>query len=523
MKKRLYITLFISFILLVLTSCSLSILDDGSSIKVNSKKLNYEVSAATYSNIEKTKSNCLNYLDVNYDKFEESVYEYIYYLYVVVDSMKKANVSYGIAGSSSAYSNYETLYNKYLELYKWYKSLLAKIKNSSFKDKFFEGYSEAEINEMCETYPDRYYELESKIDSLQNEFQALSNEEMINKAPSYIVTLVSLCNEEAKLLGYNNYLEYAYSNIYERDYTYEESSVFSNYVKEYIVPYAISLKESISTNNFSYSEKSALNTILDTDFDSNYDLMLDYATSMGNTYLKQYKYLINRGYLYKSTSSSGHSGAYTNYFTLEQEGVILLGYGYADNYSFIHEFGHYLTYNLVKSSPCFDVAEVESMGNEMMFTSYLINNYDMSDKAKEYLGKYKQCDFLTTSIYASVVNDFTIECFTKDDLTESDISTIYYNVLDSYGGYDYITTAYPSIKNYCYYTVVPQPGYYISYSVAGIESILLYKIAESSFINAKEIYLNIVNYNTSLSGISILTNAGLSDPFSEDTFKSIVS
>lgn len=160
------------------------------------------------------------------------------------------------------------------------------------------------------------------------------------------------------------------------------------------------------------------------------------------------------------------------------------------------------------------------MGNEMLYTSYLINNLELTSDRLEYLKVYKEYEMLYTLIECCYVNELTIACFKEDSLTEEKVVELHDEILQTYGSE--FSNLFVGLSNYPYYTIVPQPCYYISYSVAALEVLDLFKISLNDFENGKTTYLNIVNKSECNSG-SEWISTGLCDPFSEDSFKYLIS
>ena len=81
-----------------------------------------------------------------------------------------------------------------------------------------------------------YTALKDRNNAIETEVLALSNPANGNDLPLLYAEFVENNNKMAALMGYDNYLEYAYENVYGRDYTYEEAGQFADYVKTYLSP-----------------------------------------------------------------------------------------------------------------------------------------------------------------------------------------------------------------------------------------------------------------------------------------------
>lgn len=516
MKKILYTFIILSLFVLGLCSCDLV----NTRIYTNKNELGYSMSSSDFTDMDEYRDNAIAQIDLDYDKFYNNYYYFSVYYFYLVDTMSETYVYYGLNGNSKYLTEYQSYYQKYQNYSKDRKNIIKLVANSTFKNKFFEGYTEEEILDLTKDTPDEVYTLEVEINNLQKEFQALSDNEMVTNGPKYIVSLVDKCNKLAKLQGYNNYLEYAYKEEYGRYYTYEDSLTFANYIKEYLIDYTIDTYNTLSSLKYSVDTYSYSSYISDT-FTSNSKTLMKYAIEMGDEYLSNYKYLISKGYLYVA-ESGGYSGAYTSYYYLEDQPFMMLGDGYSSSNTFIHEFGHYLNAKINGwGETNYDLAETQSMGNEMIYTTYLLNNLALTSSTQDYLKLYKEYDMLYTLIECSYVNELTVRCFLEDNLTEERVVALHDEVLSGYGG-SRITNIMKGLSNYPYYTIVPQPCYYISYSVAALEVLDLYKISLKDFNTGKSTYLSAVK-TEGCSSSSDWLNMGLCDPFSEDSFKNLVA
>jgi hypothetical protein len=92
-----------------------------------------------------------------------------------------------------------------------------------FREFFFEGATEEEINAFLfdsnALADEEYTKLKNRNDAIELEFNGLSNPESSSNVPELYAEFVKNNNAMAIRLGYANYLEYAYENVYDRDYT----------------------------------------------------------------------------------------------------------------------------------------------------------------------------------------------------------------------------------------------------------------------------------------------------------------
>ena len=141
----------------------------------------------------------------------------------------------------------EELEQRYNDMQTYYTDLVAKFYSlsqpwydSKFREFFFEGATEEEINAFLfdsNAYAnEQYTALKNRNDEIELEFNALSNVTAGTTVPELYAEFVANATDIAEILGYDNYLEYAYENVYDRDYTYQDAAQFVEYVKDHLVP-----------------------------------------------------------------------------------------------------------------------------------------------------------------------------------------------------------------------------------------------------------------------------------------------
>ena len=79
-------------------------------------------------------------------------------------------------------------------------------------------------------------------------------------------------------------------------------------------------------------------------------------------------------------------------------------------------------------------------------------------------------------------------------------------------------------KDYWKYVALENAGYYISYAVSLIPSISLYSIANEDLDKGIDSYLDICKYSfADKDYLTALSDAGLYNPFSEESFVQIIA
>ncbi len=446
------------------------------------------------------------------------------------------NINYA-AGDDSAYDKYLYFQGIIEEVAKWQEALYPKMYESEYKDQFFSGYTEEEIQELLNSAkPDEYYEIENKQEALRKQYNDLSRSEKDNGVYDIYLSLVKNYKDEATLLGYDNYLQYAYKGIYEREYTPEEVETFNTYVKDYIVPMMFEVKESSSQaiNELSSDEKQKLYEFQTTNFNQMTGTIKAYGTFVGDAFEKNLDYALNKGYIKYGGSNCNIDGAFTTYLYMDKldQPIMYFGPSYLNTMTFIHEFGHYNNFFVNKKQGLsYDLAETHSQGDEMLFLAWLDRNDDSySDKVMEAIRLTEVYDALTTIVLATMVNQFEYSCYTsEEELTKESLDNLYKAAGDSLGGYDDIVSCVYGANEHIDYwklVAVENAGYYISYAISKIPSLEIYSMARENLSLAKSVYKKTytLDSNSKLDTsdfLKVLNYAGLYSPFDEEAFKLI--
>lgn len=518
-KKILYLTIFLS-LLLSLSSCHIVL----PHLNNTDSKLEFSFTSNDKERISKYQNEVEEYLNgTNYNKFYNSMSSFLVELYKVATYRSQAYIKYSMYPTTENNTTLTEL-NEYLtELSSWQIKTYKKIYNSSFKSTFFSDYTDEEVLEMIgKDVPEGYKELEKENDELlakydQLDYTSSEVEEIYRK-------LVTNYKKEAELYGYDNYLNYAYKEMYDREYSYSIIENYSDYVAKYIIPL---YKEKITLFNNYYNNAStnSSNTLYYyvkgsyTSFKSEFE---SYANAMGSNYYKTYNQFWNNGYYFLGTNAS-QEGAYTLYLYGLSQPACYFGPGYQNISTVVHEFGHYYSMNVCGGNEgSFDLAETESQGNELLFLAYLDNNNKLLNESLTLIKNYQLSEALQTVILANLVNDFEKYVYQAESLTLLDFDTLFKNLCNKYGGYDTLKELFGGdFYTYWRRVCLDNPLYYISYSVSLIPALSLYQMALNDFNSAKNSYLSIVDNSDDLTFVENVTNAGLNSPFSEESFISI--
>ena len=424
------------------------------------------------------------------------------------------------------------------------------IYNSMYRDFYYYGMTEQEIQafllESDAVSNPEYKTLVDRNTEIELEFNAISNPKTNDKVLELYSEFVSNNKRIAELMNYSNYLEYAYENVYSRDYTYQDVSVVAQYVKSYlsgafgdVYNSFISMRGKLSAEDSQavYNQNTAsffssmesnrhLNDYIDLmAFTSNPDKQVSFSDELNK--------LMGDGNLFRGT----YQGAYVTTLMDIQVPIAYFSAGYDTPSTVAHEFGHYMNevYNGTNEdlSQSFDLLEMHSQGNELVFMAYL--QEVLPEGGFEYYENYQLLNMLMTVISALAVDTFEQAIYTDTykgtygktimedgKITSDEYDMLYRGILTDFGVKDYQDIGF---GGYWRYVTISAPCYYVSYSISALSVLQLYAdVEERGFEATKESYLKLFTYtdeNIEMTTEEVLEYAGLHSFTEEELYVSI--
>lgn len=432
----------------------------------------------------------------------------------------KSKINYHMEQSTSNKNTYEKLYSYYLDFHTWRLLLIKDIEASAYRNDFFKDYTEEEItkliNDINESVNKEADEISLNIEKNNTKFNSLSQEERKKEAPSILKDQMILNNSLANVKGFNSYFDYV-NNLYGRDFSIDDIHTLTTNVKEYLVPLLYKYQALFTVEKLKQDEsyKKFVYTLID-NFHKNKDYLDGYAEFLGDTYLKNFNMLFKTGHYFTSNLDNSYNIAYTTSF-YDGSYYMYFGKDYQGIFTFVHEFGHYNAF-LNNTSSSLDVYEIQSQGNEMLFLSYLMNNYDEGWVKTLYY--YTIYDILTTIINASIITDFELYIYQNNILDSLLYDKIFKEIVSTYGEYDTLNKVI-YIEDYWHYPTICSSGYYISYAVSAVAALSLF-IDSNDVELVKNEYISL--YKTKTDGIkSVCEELGLRSPFDSNSYIMIQS
>lgn len=525
----------------------------------------------TFSDADKERINAAYQAVVdNLGKIPEAEFEDLFLAYdselsYIVTQYQVSNVLYSVYNNEEYSKRFENVANFYNEHVSKYYGLFRSVYDSEYRDEFFAGWPEEEIKQVlaiADSYgKDEYIEINNQIDALLLEYNSIVATASATKLTSLYKELVELNNQLAELSGYDNYMDYAYEVVYERDYTPADVAEMRQYVKKYIRP--ILNKLLISTPSSVYLDGTIVQALVDASVFPQKDIVQDpeiskLATDIVGSYLKElysdkYANTIDYFYYAEELFKNGNyyigskSGAFTYWIPSLDKAVLYFSdtnesgsYSYQNAFTFLHEFGHY--YNGIYNhglSLSMDHDETQSQGDEMLFLAWLgqeANNYLYNGNGYTYLWKNQLVDILFTICASTAVDEFEQAVYT-DNYKGQSVKDNYSNYQDLF---EEIIAEYNRYINPVYwsYVVFENAGYYISYAMSALPSVEIYVKGMEDFASAKESYFMLYTFADDTTGTyvsideygnkeviatyqEILNYCGLQGPFQEELYTTL--
>ena len=424
--------------------------------------------------------------------------------------------------------------------------------DSCYRDFYYYGMTEEEINAFlfdsdAISNPE-YTALKERNNAIEVEFLALSEMEQKVKVAELYAEFAANNNAMAKLMGYENYLEYAYENVYGRDYTYEDAAALAQFVKEYLSPVFqkvwktwdtlyITDQKDIDTYNTqvqnSFFSDITGNTLVNDyidllEFQSNAEKMISFSD--------EFNKLMGDGNMFRGD----YEGAFVTTISGVNIPVAYFGKGYDAAFTIVHEFGHYM--NEIYSADVaeefdeftqsYDLLEMHSQGNELLYLAYLKENSGFTEIAQHIIETYTlvnmfyivmagmTIDTFEQAIYLNEYEGLNADVIMADgQITYDEYDFLYKSICTDFGAVDVIGDYWQ------YGMTITSACYYVSYSVSAISVLQLYEMANTDgFDVAKDAYLKLFTYvdeNPEMTMEEILTYAGMLSFEDEQLYKNL--
>ena len=455
-------------------------------------------------------------LEAAYLELEDKYYELDDILEYVTAQYQLAQVEYHVSMKDDKKANLDYISELRTDLVVRFYSYSQAIYDSMYRDYFYYGMTEEEIRafiyESDAINNPEYKTLVDRNNEIELEFTGIADPATSDLVPVLYAEFVANNKRMAEILGYDNYLEYAYENIYDRDYSYTEVKNVAEYAKTYLSSVYTGIYNKWNTVTGGYTDEQYMmykTYILDsffTSFDSN-KYVNDYidtmsivsATGREVSFSDEFNGLMSNGNLFRGQ----YNAAYVTNIYGANIPIAYFGLTNSSAFTIVHELGHYMNevYNTENYSQSYDLLEMHSQGDEMLFLAYLASCEDINRADLVIAETYELLIILDTvmnalavdtfeqAVYTDVYNGaYSAEIMADGVISADEYDLLYESVLVDLGIKEYNTTTYWR------YMTITSPCYYVSYSVSAVSVLQLYAMAQTDFDAAKESYLKLFTY-----------------------------
>lgn len=344
-----------------------------------------------------------------------------------------------------------------------------------------------------------------------------------NKVLAYIyLDLVKNRNRQAQLHGYDNYAEYAYQEIYERDYTTEDAKSVYRFVQEDFVP----VLPTIYNNTIDILDYKLMD-MPDLTADKIVKDVAKYLPKIDPELMEAYDYMMAHHLYDMDASDTKMEMGYTDYLYTYQAPVIFNSpdQDYYDYSVLIHEFGHYNNAyhnnrHALTDSVNMDVAEIHSQGMELLFLEYCDKFFKGSGDSARMLILY---NIVSSVLDGCLYDEFqNVVYASEEELTVEDLNSIFTDLAKNYG----YTDEYAETLGYSWVNVshtFQSPLYYISYATSALSALDIFSEAQHDRQKAIDSYMTLTTYGLGTPYCELIRKSGLRDIFQEGTIKSIAA
>ena len=471
----------------------------------------------------------------------------------VISQYQIANLEYYLNLDEDTKDNFTYVSEIRTDMVSEFYSFASPIADSMFREYYYEGMTDAEINayvaESDAVSNPEYAALVKRNDEIESKYMLIADPSSNSQVPVMYAEFVANNKKIAELLGYENYLAYAYKEIYSRDYSYTDVKTVYDYVKTYITPVYNAMYNNWYYNggyNSTYGEGSFFEY-----YDQNKALndYIDLLTIEGNKTLSfsdSFNTLMGDGLCFKG--GKGGTAYVTSLYGMGENGkdlpIAYFSKGYENFFTVAHEFGHYMNavYSEGMYSQSYDLLEMHSQGNEMLFLAYLNNNPGtIATVGLKFLNDYQPLNMLFAVMHAIAIDAFEQAVYTDFyDGYNADAIMDYDAEAGLYITYDEYDLLFKSILDdlgidskwqsaaYWRGAVITSPCYYASYSISALSVLQLLPMGTEDFDAASDAYLKLFSYvdeyangGDYMSTVEILQYAGLNTFMDEELYKDI--
>ena len=358
-----------------------------------------------------------------------------------------------------------------------------------------------------------YYEINALSDPYAyKDAQAMWLDEYNPKLAEIYIELVKTRTAIARLMGYDDYLDYLF-NSEGYSYTPEMASQLIDNIIKYVVPEFSELKDI----GYIYGPE------VDVPFDEFMKWLKDAFKKMGDNFTGVLDILEKYG-LYDYEARKYKKSEYTIYIDRYEVPFMMTCYkrDFSSIQTFIHEFGHsyeqYMSYNRYDDDV--DMSEIFSQTLELLVSRHFDLYFDIdTTQMLQYDALSSICQTLPGQAFFTLF-EFEAYSMNEEELTVENLNKLARKCAEKL---DLYNEDYPDSYARNWVTVshiFDTPVYTFSYVTSASVALQIWKISRTNEQKALETYDKLITAS-STSFLDIIKEAGLKSPFEEETMKDI--
>ena len=375
---------------------------------------------------------------------------------------------------------------------------------------FFEDYDDFQVGgeeylrlkAQENTLLDQYYETAASWDFDRNKLTQYHD----TVAPLF-VELVKVRQQIAAAKGYESFSDYAYADIFHRDYTTAQTQDYLYQVREKLVPLVKSMYAHNPTLlNASYPFIKSADTA---------GQLSAAAEQLGGPIWEAFRFMEGHQLYDNSDSSSKYPTSYSTYLPSYEAPIVFVSDG--DFCTLSHEFGHfvnfYCTYGDFIGQ---DIDEIYSQAMVFLVTAYnpAFNEEQQARALRVALRDLLERNIIRQAAFA----DFELQVYAlePDEITVDRIDTIYAQCAKDYYFDDYSLNKmhWSEITHFFLY-----PSYVISYSTSAVAAMQVCRLEAEQPGDGVDAFCRLLNRTHHRKFSFVLNEAGLDSPFEEATMQ----
>ena len=205
------------------------------------------------------------------------------------------------------------------------------LSETPFRDHLFADWTEDEIERML-AYNEEIAQLEKRNTEITVEFREL--EDITSDMIPLYNEMVGNNNRIARIYGYENYYDYAYDVVYQRDYEIGEIEKMRQYVAEYLVDANLDAADSFTEvyDSLKAADSRFISNYIYDDYDSlkeNY--VLDYIADMPDSARENMQGMFDEERVVITDYENAYPGAFTTW--IQEKPFCFFGPDYANSHS----------------------------------------------------------------------------------------------------------------------------------------------------------------------------------------------